>query len=50
MGADKKTAGADVIDEDIRDILIAISVTAKRIATRIENAGRNGSQENKLKT
>ena len=50
MDADKKAAGADVYDEELRDILIAISVIAKRLATKMENAARSDSQESKAKT
>ena len=47
MDADKKAAGADAYDEEVRDILIAISVIAKRLATKMESAARSGSQESK---
>ncbi len=49
MDAERKAAGADVYDEELRDILIAISVIAKRLATKMENAARSGSQESKAK-
>lgn len=47
MDADKKASNADVYDEELRDILIAISVIAKRLATQMENAAQSGSQESK---
>lgn len=50
MDADKKAAGADVYDEELRDILIAISVIAKRLATKMENAMRSETQESKAET
>lgn len=50
MDADKKAASADVYDEELRDILIAISVIAKRLATKMETAARSGTQESKAKT
>ena len=50
MDADKKAAGADVYDEELRDILIAISVIAKRLATKMETAARTDSQESKANT
>lgn len=43
----KNTAGSDVYDEDLRDILIAISVIAKRLATKMENGMRSETQKNK---
>ena len=45
MDADKKAAGADVYDEELRDILIAISVIAKRLATKMENAVRSDCED-----
>ena len=50
MGADIKAAGADAYDEEVRDILIAISVIAKRLATKMETAERSGKQESKANT
>ncbi len=50
MDAERKAAGADVYDEELRDILIAISVIAKRLATKMENAVRSESQKSKAKT
>ncbi len=50
MDADKKAAGADVYDEELRDILIAISVIAKRLATKMEAAVRSETQESKANT
>ncbi len=50
MDADRKAAGADAYDEELRDILIAISVIAKRLATKMETAARSGTQESKAKT
>ena len=47
MDADKKAAGADVYDEELRDILIAISVIAKRLATKIEAAVKSETQTSK---
>lgn len=47
MDADKKAAGTDTYDEELRDILIAISVITKRLATKMENAARSESQESK---
>lgn len=50
MDADKKAASADIYDEELRDILIAISVVAKRLATKMETAARSESQESKANT
>ena len=50
MDADKKAAGACVYDEELRDILIAISVIAKRLATKMENAVRSGTPKSKANT
>ena len=50
MDADRKAAGADAYDEELRDILIAISVIAKRLATKMEAAVRSESQESKANT
>ena len=44
MDADRKAAGADVYDEELRDILIAISVIAKRLATKMEAAVKSQTQ------
>lgn len=47
MDADRKAAGADVYDEELRDILIAISVVAKRLATKMEAAVKSETQTRK---
>ncbi len=47
MDADRKSAGADVYDEELRDILIAISVIAKRLATKMEAAVKSETQTSK---
>jgi hypothetical protein len=47
MDADRKAAGADVYDEELRDILIAISVVAKRLATKMEAAVKSETQTSK---
>lgn len=47
MDADRKAAGADVYDEELRDILIAISVVAKRLATKMEAAVKSDTQTSK---
>ena len=50
MDADRKAAGADVYDEELRDILIAISVVAKRLATKMEAAVKSKTQTSEAKT
>ena len=50
MDADKKAAGADVYDEELRDILIAISVVAKRLATKMEAAVKSETQTSEART
>ena len=44
MDADKKIADADVYDEELRDILITISVITKRLATKMEKAAKSESK------
>ncbi len=44
MDAEREAAGADVYDEELRDILIAISVIAKRLATKMEAAVKSQTQ------
>ena len=46
--ADKQNA-MDETTEDIRDILIAISVVAKRLATKLENGKLQEESENEQK-
>lgn len=40
----------DAYDEGLKDILIAISVIAKRLAAKMENAVRSRSVESKADT
>lgn len=47
MDAEREAAGADVYDEELRDILIAISVIAKRLATKMEAAVKSQTQTSK---
>ena len=42
--------GDELRYEELRDILIAISVIAKRLATKMENAVRSGTQKSKANT
>ena len=44
MDAEREAVGADVYDEELRDILIAISVIAKRLATKMEAAVKSQTQ------
>ena len=41
----EKTAGLDGTDEELIDVLIAISVVAKRLARKLQNEKKGESQD-----
>lgn len=49
MGAGTEATSGISYNEELRDMLIAISVTAKRLATKMENDARRESTENSAK-